>query len=151
MSTTNTPDTPHSSEVRPWSPWRDVAPWGMRFDDLVDRLWSGFPAPGEVTPAAALHEEEKAYIVELDLPGVDREDITIDVADRRLTVTGVRKEKERKGLVRHSTRVTGSFSYGALLPSAIEEDAVTASMADGVLTITLPKAKGASSRRIPVS
>ena len=148
---TNTPDTPHRSEVRPWSPWRDIVPWGMRFDDLVDQLWSGFPARGDLTPAAALHEEDKAYVVELDVPGVDREDITIDIADRRLTVTGVRKEKERTGIVRHSTRITGSFSYGALLPSAIEEDAVTASMADGVLTITLPKAKGASSRRIAVS
>ena len=61
---TNTPDTPHRSEVRPWSPWRDVVPWGMRFDDLVDQLWSGFPARGDLTPAAALHEEDKAYVVE---------------------------------------------------------------------------------------
>jgi HSP20 family protein len=123
----------------------------MRFDELVDQLWSGFSARADLTPAGALHEEEKAYVVELDLPGVDKQDITIDIADRRLSVTGLRKEKKREGVLRHSTRVTGSFSYGALLPSAIDDGSVTATMTDGVLTITLPKAEGTSSRRIAVS
>jgi HSP20 family protein len=146
-----TTHSPHSRDLQPWSPWRDLAPWGMRFDDLVDQLWSGFPTKGELTPPGALHEDEHAYVVELDLPGVDKADITIDIADRRLTVTGTRKERERTGIVRHSTRITGTFSYGALLPSPIDEDAVSATMADGVLTITLPKADGAASRRIAVS
>jgi len=123
----------------------------MRFDDLVDQLWSGFPARADMTPLGSLHEQDKAYVVELDLPGVDKSDITIDVADRRLTVTGTRKEKKREGIVRHTTRVTGSFSYGALLPTAIDEEGVTAEMDGGVLTITLPKAEGVTSRRVAIN
>lgn len=143
-------ETTSNIELRPWSPWRDLAPWGTRFDDLVDQLWSGFPARGDLTPAGSLHEQDKAYVVELDLPGVDKDDITIDIADRRLSVTGVRKEKEREGIMRHSTRVTGSFSYGALLPTAIDEEGVSAAMDGGVLTITLPKASGTTSRRVAI-
>ena len=144
-------ETPQNADLRQWSPWRDLSPWGMRFDELVDQLWSGFPARADITPVGSVHEQDKAYVVELDLPGVDKDDITIDVADRRLTVTGTRKEKEREGIVRHSTRVTGTFSYGALLPTAIDDKAVTAAMEDGVLTITMPKAEGVTSRRVAIT
>ena len=123
----------------------------MRFDDLVDQLWSGFSARADITPAGSLHEQDKAYIVELDLPGVDKKDISIDVADRRLTITGTRKEKQREGIVRHTTRITGTFSYGVILPAAIDEAGVTAAMDGGVLVITLPKADGVASRRVAIS
>ena len=149
MSTTT--NTPHSGDLRPWSPWRDLTPWGRQFDELVDQLWSGFPVPADMTPPGSLHEEDDAYVVELDLPGIDKKDVRIDIADRRLTVTGTRVETERKGFVRHSTRVTGSFSYGALLPSPIDEGAVSATMADGVLTIRLPKATGTAGRHIEIA
>ena len=76
--------------------------------------------------------------------------ISIDMSDRRLTVHGERVVKEREGVLRHTTRVTGSFSYEAVLPAPVDEKKVTAVLADGVLTITMPKATEAKTTHITV-
>ena len=53
-------------------------------------------------------------------------------------------------MLRHTTRVTGSFSYEAVLPAPVDEKKVTAVLADGVLTITMPKATEAKTTHITV-
>ena len=87
----------------------------------------------------------------MDLPGVAKDDVTIDVLGRRVAVRGTRKEKERSGVMRHSTRVTGSFAYEVILPADVDEQATTAKLSNGVLTIRLPKASGAKTNRVPIS
>jgi HSP20 family protein len=66
-------------------------------------------------------------------------------------VRGTRAEKERPGVMRHSSRVTGSFAYEATLPAEVDEKATTAELTDGVLTIRLPKASGAKTNRVPIT
>jgi HSP20 family protein len=119
--------------------WDDLAPWNSRMQDLMQELWSRGPFPSDFAPGGDLHETDEAFTVELDLPGVNKGDIKIDIVGRRLMVHGSRTVKEHLGVSRHSTRMTGSFRYEAVLPLPIDEEAVTAALKDGVLTITMPK------------
>jgi len=130
--------------------WGDFAPWNFRMQDLMQELWSRNPFPGDFAPGGELHETDEAFTVELDLPGVDKGDIEIDVSGRRLSVHGSRTVKEREGVMRHSTRMTGSFRYEAILPVPIDEQTVTAELKDGVLTITMPKSTPAKATHIDV-
>lgn len=73
------------------------------------------------------------------------------MAGRRLTVSGERKERERVGILRRRTRSVGRFHYEVVLPGDVEENDVSASMDEGVLTVRLAKPASARPRRIPVS
>ena len=119
---------------------------------LLD-TWSPIPelpTTGFV-PRTDVEERDDAYVVELELPGVRESDVEVSLAGRRLTVSGERKEKERIGLLRRRTRNVGRFHYEVELPGAVDEDGVTASLDDGVLTVTLPKAERERVHRINVT
>jgi len=130
--------------------WDDIVPWNSRMQDLMQDLWSRSPFPSDFAPGGELHETDEAFTVELDLPGVDKGDITIDISGRRLMVHGSRTAKEHKGVMRHSTRITGSFRYEAVLPVPVDEELVTAALKDGVLTITMPKSTTGKATHIEV-
>ncbi|HEX2023817.1 MAG TPA: Hsp20/alpha crystallin family protein [Acidimicrobiales bacterium] len=116
----------------------------------LDR-WRELPAlAGGFTPLADMEETDDAYVVEVELPGVKRDDISIEVAGRRLSVSGERKERQRTGILRRRTRTVGRFNYEIVLPGDVEEDAVSASMDEGVLVVRLPKPAAARPRRIAV-
>ncbi|SER75024.1 HSP20 family protein [Pedococcus cremeus] len=148
--TTNTPS--RSPELRRRTPWEEfsLAPWSHRMRELMEDVFQGLPAGVDFAPGGELQETDDAFTVELDLPGVDKKDINIEMSDRRLTVRGERVVKEKEGVMRHSTRVTGTFSYEAILPCPIDEAKVSAALSEGVLTITMPKASEAKSTHITV-
>jgi HSP20 family protein len=103
------------------------------------------------TPLADVEETDDAYVVELELPGVKKDDIEISIGGRRLVVTGERRERERRGFLRHRTRSVGRFHYEVNLPGTVEEDEVTANLDEGVLTVRLPKPASDRRRRIPLT
>jgi len=103
------------------------------------------------TPLADVSETDDAYHVEVELPGVRREDVDVHVSGRELSVSGEFKQRERAGLFRTRTRRSGRFEYRTVLPEDIDADRVTAELADGVLTVRVPKQEAAKPRRVPVS
>jgi HSP20 family protein len=113
-------------------------------------LWPTTDGPSEILPGASLEETDEAFVFELDLPGVSKEDITIEVSSNRVSVKGDRKEPQRDGVVRRSTRVTGTFAYEVTMPAPIEGTDVTAAMTDGVLKITAPKAIAARPMHVSI-
>jgi len=119
-----------------------------RWPDFADDLISSLR---DVVPLADLEESDDRYLLEVELPGVRRDDITIEVVDRRVVVTGERRERRRLGLLRHRTRTTGRFRLDVTLQLALDQEAVTATLDHGLLTLTVPKAERARRRRIPVS
>lgn len=102
------------------------------------------------TPLADVEETDDAYVVDVELPGVHRGDIDVTLSGRLLSVTGQRKEKERVGILRRRTRVTGRFHYEVILPAADPDAEVTAGYDDGVLSVRVPKPEADRPRRIPV-
>lgn len=128
-----------------------------QFDQLVQSVLVG-PADGgrqavrAWRPAAAISETETAYVVELEVPGVKREDVTIEVEDGRLAVTGEFKTTTEDGAKLHArSRRTGRFEYRARLPRGVDAGAIGAELADGVLTITVTKPETAQPRRIEIA
>lgn len=103
------------------------------------------------TPAADVEETPEAYVIEIELPGVKRDDINIEITQRRITVDGERHEKERVGILRRRERTVGRFHYEIALPGELDEDRVEATLDHGVLTIKAPKPEQDRPRRIPIS
>ncbi|MGY1836351.1 Hsp20/alpha crystallin family protein [Blastococcus sp. SYSU DS0510] len=143
------PVRPRPRAVAGWDPFREL-------DELTDRvnsLWEAGVDGGLQgwAPLADVEETDDAYVVEIDLPGVKRDDIDIQLDDRQLTVSGELKEKERAGVLRRRTRRVGRFSYAVTLPTEVDSDEVQARLDDGVLTVRVPKAAQAKPRRIQIS
>ena len=108
----------------------------------------------EYSPSMDVVENEDAFLVSVDLPGVDQKDIDVSVADNVLTVKGEKKnkeeEKDKQGKVYRRECWEGSFQRTLSLPQGVDADKIDATMNDGVLSISLPKREDAKPRQISV-
>ena len=136
------------------------------FEDIYDRMGQlmnfafGDLARVEMSwvPLADLSETEDAYVAKVELPGVGKDQIDVQLQDRELVVSGEIPEEEEKqdgghngGRRRHrSTRRTGRFELRAWLPGDVNADAVQGELSDGVLTLTIPKSEAAKPRKIEI-
>jgi HSP20 family protein len=130
------------------------------FDRLrqeMDRLTNLFssgqePFVSRVYPALNLTEEGDNFLVRAELPGVKGENLDVSVVEGRLVIRGERKiEAEEKETNYHRReREAGFFRRTIGLPSKVAPGKVSASMKNGVLTITLPKSEEAKPRKIAV-
>lgn len=104
------------------------------------------------TPACEVSETDEHYLMSVDLPGMKKEDIKIEVSDNVLTVSGERKrESSEKGQrVQHYEKSYGFFKRSFSLPSSIEADKVEARYEDGVVELYLPKVQAAKPRHIEI-
>ena len=143
---TKTPDAAAPTTPVRWDPFREMQLVRDRLDALLgDSLGSaGF------TPLADIEETEDAWIVDVELPGVQKGDLDLELQGRRLVLSGTRKERERTGVLRHKTRVTGEFRYEITLPSDFDGDKIDARLADGELTVRVPKSTRDEPRRIAI-
>jgi len=114
--------------------------------------WRQLPSPlsGAFTPLADVEEVPDAYVVDIELPGIKKEDLDISIAGRRLTVTGERKERERVGILRRRERVVGRFHYEVTLPGDVDESGIGAHLDEGVLKVRVPKPERDRPRKIEV-
>lgn len=134
------------------SPWGEFAPWAGRMQDLIEQMWSPALGGSDFAPGGELRESDDAFTLELDVPGVDKKDITIEFSGRRLSVRGTKTtEREGQGTLRHTTRTSGTFTYEAILPVPVDDKAVTASLSDGVLMVRMPKATEAKTTHVEIS
>lgn len=129
---------------------------GSAFDDLFSNfLGDDFFSPALTTAGGFkvdLKEDENAYTVEADLPGIKKEDIALDYANNYLTISAKRDEtveNKDNNYVRRERRY-GQFKRSFYIDN-INESAIDASFKDGVLKITLPKMdKGIENKRIDI-
>ena len=93
------------------------------------------------SPAVDVTEDDKAFKITAELPGLEEKDINVTVAGGMLTIKGEKSyEKEEKNKDHHvSERAYGSFQRSFTLPEGVDADKITAALAKGVLTMTLPK------------
>lgn len=109
--------------------------------------------PEAWTPKVDIKEEEKEFVVFADIPGVDPNDIDIEMDGNTLTVKGEKKaEQEQKGKNYYRLeRTTGKFYRQFTLPESIDSDKISAKTKNGVLAIHLPKAEeGKNNRKIKI-
>ena len=115
-----------------------------------DRLW--FPAmmrPSHRVPAVDVREEEDQYVVSAELPGMAKEDVSIEVGDGVLEITA-KKEQDREekgeGYLRRE-RGAMCFQRRLTLPEDVDPQAIEAKLAEGVLEVRLPKVEKGSDRK----
>lgn len=129
----------------PWDPVRDLLTMQERLESLF-----GHANPGWVPPVDLVEFDDR-YVLTLELPGMSREDVTLDSGDQILTVRGT-----RPGLIccperyQQLERGQGQFSRAFRFALPIAESDIRADMRDGLLVVTVPKAP-AHRRRIEVS
>jgi HSP20 family protein len=152
-------NVPAAQEGEVLPAWRGPASIFPDIDTVFDRMVRNFfdlPSRtdlwgGGFTPAVDIEETADAYIFDIDLPGVRREDISIEAGHNELHISGEVNEKDRTGTMRHRTRRTGTFSYRVALPAGTDLDAITATYDDGVLTVTVPRSEASKPRRINIT
>ena len=113
------------------------------FDELIHRPWGSplRPKPDEWKPALDLYETEEAFIVEVDLPGVKENDVSVHIEGGDLVLTGRRvcaRVTEQSSFHRHERR-EGQFVRRLRLPASVAQDRIRAAFQEGVLQVTLPK------------
>jgi HSP20 family protein len=131
--------------IRRWDPFRDMEDVYSRMSQLMEGFAGQLPAT-----LADIEETDDAYIVEMDLPGVRTEDVSLDLRDNELRISGEIKEKERKGVLRRRSRRVGEFEHVVTLPGEVNPDKVEAKLSDGVLTVRLGKASTSKQRHIEI-
>jgi HSP20 family protein len=125
-------------------------------DRLFDDFTRGFPAFGAaasgLTPSMDVVETDKEIEITAELPGLEEKDVQINVADNLLTIRGEKKaEKEEKDKdYQLIERSYGSFERTLELPDGVNADAIKASIAKGVLTVTVPKPAPTQVKKIEV-
>lgn len=144
----------YASVARHWDPFAELAGLRRMFDQPFESLFAGslLEGSGAWRPRLDVAETKEAFLVKADIPGVKAEDIHIDVDDGTLTLRGERKLEEKvdeEGYSR-TERHHGVFERSVLLPATVNADAVTATYANGVLEIRLPKKEEAKPKRIAV-
>ena len=149
----------------PWTTSRGVDRFGEMVDmrDRIDRLFEEYfgqvPAIREDAlgrnwaPAVDIYEDKDNIIVKAELPGIKKEDLSIDVKNNVLTLSGERKhEKETKKENFHRMeRSYGKFSRSFTLPNSVKVEKVKAQYKDGILDISLPKTEKAKTKAIPIN
>ncbi|MBI4888265.1 MAG: Hsp20/alpha crystallin family protein [Acidobacteria bacterium] len=127
-----------------WDPIRDLLAIQQRLERFA-------PGPAGWVPPVDLLETADEYVLTAEVPGVRREDVQIQLRDGRLTVSGVRRERDVACEQYHRVeRGHGSFTRTFQLPVPVDPDRIVADLRDGVLTITCPKS-GPEVRRIEIS
>ena len=141
-----------------WNPLHDLMLLQDRmnrlFEDATQRRAQSAETTGDEferadwTPAADIYETESGYTIALDLPGINREALEIDVDDNRLMVKGTRVVDASSA--RRSERPRGKFLRSFSIPGSIDQGRIGAEYKDGVLQIRLPKRSEQKAQKIEV-
>jgi HSP20 family protein len=137
-------------DVKHYNPFTAVQSSGFTMPD-VDRYFNGLlnswgrnqniePA-SLIKPNADLIVEDKKYILTIEIPGVEEKDVSINVADNTMTITGEKKQevKEKNSNYYRVERSYGSFQRILSLPDDVDQDNINASIKKGVLKISMPR------------
>jgi HSP20 family protein len=139
-----------------FGPFRDVMTFGKAFDRMMED-WPASRADVakyNFNPSCEVREDKGVFLLKVDLPGVPKEAIKIDLHDNRLTISGERSEEkktEEKDAKTHFTEMFyGSFTRTMTFPVAVDAEKTEARYENGVLTMSIPKKTAQNARQISV-
>ena len=140
--------------ITPYRPSTDLA--SSLFEDMFGPFsgWGGRMAGTGLlrAPEADVVETEDQIRVLVELPGMQAEDVDLDVENNVLTISGEKREerREEKDTWHLSERRYGKFSRSFVLPRGVDQEKIRASFENGVLSVTIPKSEKARRRRIEI-
>lgn len=138
-----------------WDPTREVDSLQSEMNRLFDTFFGGRPANGGIrrwVPPMDLVEADDHLVLKADLPGLDRDDVNIEVKDGVLTVSGERKtehDERAEGFYRVE-RAFGGFSRSLSLPEHVDAENIEATFDKGVLEVRIPKPEERKPHRVEI-
>ena len=132
-----------------WSPFHELDTIERRMRRMLDE----FGLAPATLPAADVYEADGEYVFELEAPGFDEQELTIEVSDHTLTVKGERAEEKVKQdkTYRLHERLEKAFTRRFELPVEADPEKIAAEFAKGVLTVHAPKTKTATPRKVAIA
>ena len=127
-------------------------PFSRDVDRLFDAFFGGEREARRWVPHMDLVEAEDHFVLKADLPGLDEGDVSIEVQDGTLTISGEREaehESRERGWYRIE-RAFGSFSRSLTLPDRVDSDGISANFDRGVLEVRIPKPEEHKPRRVEI-
>ncbi|MCC5941177.1 MAG: Hsp20/alpha crystallin family protein [Balneolaceae bacterium] len=133
-------------------PDRDI--FGKRFSDIMDEFFNDAleTRRNTFTPSINISETEKQFVIDVEVPGVDKKDIDLNVEKNTLTISGERKfEKKEDGKQYHRVESHyGSFSRSFTLPDNVDIETINAAYNNGMLRITVDKSEQSMRKQINI-
>lgn len=150
--------------VAPRRPFMDLARWDRdmerMMEDFFGRRWRPWwperwlRTEGEelTAPAVDLYEEKDEIVVKAELPGIDKDNIEVNLTDHTLTIKGEKKKEEetKEEAYYRAERSYGAFLRTLELPKDVHADKVKATFKNGVLEVRLPKTEAAKAKEVKV-
>ena len=138
-----------------WDPLREIETLQRQMNHLFDDFYPATSAINGKTfvPAAELHETPEAIHLKLEVPGLDADDLDVQVTAEAVSITGERRAEtktEEKGMTRSEFRY-GKFQRVIPLPARVQNDKVEAKYENGILNLNLPKAEEEKKRVVKVN
>lgn len=126
-----------------------------RFSDIMDDFFNDVVSTRRDTfmPGIDISETDDQFHITAELPGMKKEDIDINLENRRLTISGERKfENEEKGKTYHRVETSyGSFNRSFQLPDNVDENSISATYENGLLNITIDKDEEKVKKQIEIN
>ena len=134
------------------SPWEELHRMRQHLDQVFSDS-SGRRVSAGVFPLINLTEDKDSYFVRAELPGVNGDELDIQVTGKNLAISGERKiaAEEENARYHRREREAGTFSRMIGLPGEVDTDKVEAKLENGILTVVVPKAEIAKPKQISVS
>ncbi len=142
-----------------WDPFRDLNMLQERMNRLFDDAGRGIrrseePASTTIwSPPVDIYETDSEIVVQAELPGMDRKDISLNLENNVLTIRGDRhfKKETKEDNYHRIERSYGGFSRSFSIPTTVNEEKIRADYKDGVLNIALPKKEQAKPKQIQIA
>ena len=130
--------------------WNAVATLDRMLDDVMGSAFGTAVNTRTFEPAIDVRTSDSEVVVLCDVPGVKQEDLDVTLENHVLTIKGARKFDSNENEQVMLGRAYGAFSKSFTLPDALDEENLSATLADGVLSIRIPKHAKAKPRRIQI-
>jgi HSP20 family protein len=118
-------------------------------DPVSHRIMVRFPHAWR--PPTDLYETEEAFVARIEIAGMKESSISVSIADRELTVIGVRQNQDARGAYHRMEIMYGEFHVHVRLPTTVDDSKVAATYADGFLTVMMPKRQARRVQVVPTT
>ena len=137
--------------IRTWDPLGDL----LKLQERLNALLQASLAPGRpesvpmdtsFIPPADAWETAEGFVIQIDVPGVEENDLSVQIEDEKLVVSGLRRAAARPASFHRMERCSGAFSRSFVLPERVDTREVRLSLRDGLLRLELGKARRRTQR-----
>jgi HSP20 family protein len=131
--------------------WDAVSTLDRMFDDVMGSMLGAATSARTFDPSIDVHASDSEVVFVCDVPGIKQDDLEITLDHHVLTIKGARKFEGKQSEQVMLGRAYGSFNRSYTLPDSVDGENLTAHLADGVLTIRIPKHAKAKPKKIPIT